>query len=629
MPRNESGVYALPPGTEAVTGTTISSSQYNTAMGDLEADLNVVRPVSAGGTGATTIGGLKAALDKRDVASLTALMTDATASYPTGTIFTTRAEGYSFEVVTSDPDRTTAGGVMLRVLNGDLTAYGAAGDNVTNDTAAVVRAFGSGKRIDGKGRTYLVDPLTVIPTAVGNLTLRIRPEAGDALYAWDMSGPAFEASKPITGALVQGQRDITCPGHGFSIGDVVLIESNQTYETINSSRRTYWTEVQGVIDANTFTAAHVAPLNISSGQSARASRLPWQTTEFFGNVRIVGTGTQMTGLRMIRLTAPSVENMTIEGCAARGVQFWHCYKGRTRRVESIDTDLSGYGTGLGSSGCGYSQFGDTYGHRNRHCLSFGSAGDIIDVGSTFGHVEATECLSAPFDTHPGALDTRQRSGKVIGELTTEYAGEDGIVIQGAGCTLNGVHLSGRPARHLCLIQLSQTAGAFTTVLPDYHIPMMSGRTQDGRGVNMSIANSAAHGNLVLGVNAQSSQEAILVDVGTGSLETVTIDGTMQCTGVTSVVNIQQSGGGAGFVRRVAMRGKATSVAGTTGTAALRVNMSDTNPAPRCKVAIAGSDLFSPALGIRLFGRTDAFGLSAASVIGTMANSNVAAPATLT
>ena len=47
-------MYSWPAGTYAVTNTPISSVQHNTALDDLGADLNAPRPISAGGTGATS-----------------------------------------------------------------------------------------------------------------------------------------------------------------------------------------------------------------------------------------------------------------------------------------------------------------------------------------------------------------------------------------------------------------------------------------------------------------------------------------------------------------------------------------------------------------------------------------------
>lgn len=54
MPRSGSGIYSKPTGTTATPNTTIQSSQFNATIDDLVADANAARPISAGGTGATT-----------------------------------------------------------------------------------------------------------------------------------------------------------------------------------------------------------------------------------------------------------------------------------------------------------------------------------------------------------------------------------------------------------------------------------------------------------------------------------------------------------------------------------------------------------------------------------------------
>lgn len=55
MPRNGSGVYSKPTGTAAVSGTTISSADYNTTIDDLVTDANAARPIVAGGTAGDTL----------------------------------------------------------------------------------------------------------------------------------------------------------------------------------------------------------------------------------------------------------------------------------------------------------------------------------------------------------------------------------------------------------------------------------------------------------------------------------------------------------------------------------------------------------------------------------------------
>lgn len=61
MPRS-GGIYSKPSGTTAVFGQTIQSSKFNELVDDIVTDLNTARPISAGGTGATTAATARTAL---------------------------------------------------------------------------------------------------------------------------------------------------------------------------------------------------------------------------------------------------------------------------------------------------------------------------------------------------------------------------------------------------------------------------------------------------------------------------------------------------------------------------------------------------------------------------------------
>lgn len=62
MPRNGSGVYSLPAGSTVSNGDISDATDLNTPLADLETDMNTVRPVVAGGTGASTASGARTAL---------------------------------------------------------------------------------------------------------------------------------------------------------------------------------------------------------------------------------------------------------------------------------------------------------------------------------------------------------------------------------------------------------------------------------------------------------------------------------------------------------------------------------------------------------------------------------------
>src|SRR6188508_374737 len=70
MPRDGSGIYSRPPGTNAVPDTTIESTKYNANVADVETDLNAPRPIIAGGTGGNSASAARANL-KAEVANQT------------------------------------------------------------------------------------------------------------------------------------------------------------------------------------------------------------------------------------------------------------------------------------------------------------------------------------------------------------------------------------------------------------------------------------------------------------------------------------------------------------------------------------------------------------------------------
>ncbi|WP_426238185.1 hypothetical protein [Pararhizobium sp. DWP1-1-3] len=70
MPR-VGGVYSPPAGTKGVPNTTIQSAPYNALVDDLSLDANNPRPITAGGTGASTASGARAALGTDNADNLT------------------------------------------------------------------------------------------------------------------------------------------------------------------------------------------------------------------------------------------------------------------------------------------------------------------------------------------------------------------------------------------------------------------------------------------------------------------------------------------------------------------------------------------------------------------------------
>jgi hypothetical protein len=128
--------------------------------------------VAADATAASLSAAQAALFDGPWLDSQADIETDTTLTYAGGTPGTvaagdyvrTRAEGFAYEVLASgaaSPDRTTAGGVRLKVLPGadgfvSVLSFGAAGDGVADDAAPVQTAIRSGLPLDWNGRSYRI-----------------------------------------------------------------------------------------------------------------------------------------------------------------------------------------------------------------------------------------------------------------------------------------------------------------------------------------------------------------------------------------------------------------------------------------------------------------------------------------
>lgn len=182
MPRTD-GVYSPPAGTKGVPNTTIQSVPYNTLIDDLSADANAPRPVTAGGTGATSASGARTALGLEigtnvqayDVGlqSIAGLTTSANQM-----LYTTAADAYSTTAVTpfartilDDADAAAAKGTLGLAA---VASSGSASDLMTGTLAdARLPDTMSGKAFNGpivisaSSATSAFDYLHLRPTDYG------------------------------------------------------------------------------------------------------------------------------------------------------------------------------------------------------------------------------------------------------------------------------------------------------------------------------------------------------------------------------------------------------------------------------------------------------------------------------
>lgn len=178
-----------------------------------------------------------------------------TGAHATGAIFVTRREGYSYEVVASDPDLTTAGGANLRALptsGGTLRPeqFGAVGDGIADDTAAFRRMLSrSTRRFEPspEKRYHITGQLDLGRQSewVSPLLLRLtgsREAPGGSLNVQTSGGTAHLAAIFAEGHHVF--RDLTIHQEIHPTSPWLAVVRNDFYARTNGNRASYSTRFE-------------------------------------------------------------------------------------------------------------------------------------------------------------------------------------------------------------------------------------------------------------------------------------------------------------------------------------------------------------------------------------------------
>lgn len=259
MPRNGSNVYSPPPNTLATTLTTIKSPEYNAFVNDLAADLNLARPIVAGGTGATSVASAQTALslDNKVVyasksSNYTALATDNNACHR-----------YTANATVSLTAAATLGANWHYTIIadfGDVTIDPNGSETINGQSTLVVPSFTSAQIVcDGS-----------------NFFLIVKPASWESISTYTLSAVSSLSITNLGSFRFLRATGVLIPSTGASIAYRTSTNNGSSYDSGASDYT-----IQGLVGSSATASASTASSTSASITSLATSGCAFET--IFGN----------------------------------------------------------------------------------------------------------------------------------------------------------------------------------------------------------------------------------------------------------------------------------------------------------------------------------------------------------
>ena len=325
--------------------------------------------------------------------------------------------------VTYDPSGTGAVSRSVESVLRDTVSvkdFGAVGDGVTDDTAAIQAAINTGEAIVSlAGGTYRVDSTITIRSDLiledgtldfGNAT------AGDTCLSADGTRTETQA---LTGNATEGDQTLTvADSSAYSEHDWLLIDSTAVWDASNTS-----SPIGEIVQVDSQAAGVITVRggvmdSYATADSAQVRLITPIKDVTLRNVTILGNDTDnnsLTGFRIAYGTNINVESCTFKKLSGTGISLISCWLSRVTNSFFQDAYDAGSGYGVAiSSAVQDVVISDCSFEFMRHSVSHGTASGHPGIGRRLLITDNNVVSSAPATGGSGgdAIDTHAASEEV-------------------------------------------------------------------------------------------------------------------------------------------------------------------------------------------------------------------------
>tara|TARA_R110000764_G_scaffold15478_1_gene43842 strand:+ start:2304 stop:4280 length:1977 start_codon:yes stop_codon:yes gene_type:complete len=326
--------------------------------------------------------------------------------------------------------------------------FGAVGDGVTDDTAAVQAAVNAsaGKTLDGSGLTYKVTATitgVASDTSIENATFDFsaQPDVGGIDRGFDVSGSIGSPVSLTSNTAVDANTVVVGSTSSFVVDDLVFLTSNKVWDALQGVVYGQYGRIKSVDSGTQLSLYEPVHLAFNTADSAAIAKVTSVKNVSFRNVKFIGANnlTQAQNALYIQYG----EDCRIESCRFEyfdylALGFFRCYKSIADKVSVFGARNAGNAYGIAvQGGCYACSVVNGFGEDTRHYVTLGD-NDGINMFTLVDGCQVMSSKDAGLDSHAAGMFTTF-SNNII-SMSSAQAGtsnHDGLVMQGANSICSG------------------------------------------------------------------------------------------------------------------------------------------------------------------------------------------------
>jgi hypothetical protein len=352
--------------------------------------------------------------------------------------------------------------------------FGAVGDGVVNDTAAIqaaITALSAGGTVDGQSLTYRVDStITGVSsnTRIQNATFNFsqQPDTGFTDRGFVVSG-SIATGVSLTSNTTLDSNTVAVTTSSFAVDDLVFLKSTSVWDSQTTTTFGQYGRVKSIDSPTQLSLYDAVLMPFNTANAATIAKVTPVKKVVFDNINFIGANNLTQAQNALYFEYG--EDCTASNCVFEkfdylGIGFFRCYSSTIDkcRIKFARNASNAYGYGI-FGGCYACSVVNSWGEDCRHTVTIGD-NDGINMFTKVIGCHATSSKDAGFDSHSASMYTEFIGNTV--EMSNDRAGtsnHDGLIIQG----LHGVFIGNTVVNQKgsgIIYQPNVQAGINTTVL---------------------------------------------------------------------------------------------------------------------------------------------------------------------